>query len=233
MAWIGEHTRADGGTSSTVRWRLGGTRDGRRQSETFGAGTTAQNAARADGFKRMVVAAGEFWPDSWVKGAGFVQEAPAAGATVSAPRTVREVGLEYVDQIVDCSPGQRKRYRAQVRLLPTIEVRGKTGTYRPFDAPVDKVGEDDVKAWLIGWDRSMKTKANYHGLLFGVFTYAIEKGEATDHPLRRTAPKRSKIKQSQGGPPVPHREGVRDHRAGGQGRGRPAHGGRRDRAAVR
>jgi hypothetical protein len=44
----------------------------------------------------------------------------------------------------------------------------------------------------------MKTKANYHGLLFGVFSYAIEKGEATDHPLRRTAPKRSKIRQSQG-----------------------------------
>ena len=56
-----------------------------------------------------------------------------------------------------------------------------------------------TQAWLIGWGRSMKTKANYRGLLFGVFSYAIEKGEATNHPLRRTAPKRNKIRKSQGG----------------------------------
>ena len=198
MAWTDARTRSDGGTSYTVRWRLGGTRNGVRQSETFAAGSAAQNAARADGFKLMVIAAGEFWPDGWVKGAGFVRPNPAAGTSVSPPRAVSEVGLEYVDQIVDCSPGQRKRYRDQLRLLKTVEVRGRTGTYRPFDAPIDKVSEDDVKAWLIGWDRSLKTKANYHGLLFGVFSYAIEKGEATDHPLRRTALKRSKVRQSQG-----------------------------------
>jgi hypothetical protein len=59
------------------------------------------------------------------------------------------------------------------------------------------VNEDDVKAWLIGWPRSLKTKANYHGLLLGVFTYALERGEVGKHPLTRTAPKRSKIRQSQ------------------------------------
>ena len=44
----------------------------------------------------------------------------------------------------------------------------------------------------------MKTKASYHGLLFGVFTYTLERGEVGKHPLTRTAPKRSKIRQSQG-----------------------------------
>ncbi len=49
-----------------------------------------------------------------------------------------------------------------------------------------------MKAWLIGWDRSLKTKANYHGLLFGVFSYAVEQGWLTANPCARTAPKRSR-----------------------------------------
>jgi integrase len=198
MAWIDERLRADGGTSYTVRWRLGGTREGMRQSETFGAGTDAANASRADSFKTMVIASGEFWPEGWIKGAGFVRERPAVVAAVRSARRLDEVGLEYVNQIVDCSPGQRRRYRAQIRLVTAVEIRGRNGPYRPFDAPIADITEDDVKAWLINWDRSLKTKANYHGLLFGVFTYALERGEVSEHPLRRTAPKRSKIKQSQG-----------------------------------
>jgi len=42
-----------------VVWRLGGTRDGAYQAETFSAGTDARNLARADGFKKMVDAAGD------------------------------------------------------------------------------------------------------------------------------------------------------------------------------
>ena len=57
--------------------------------------------------------------------------------------------------------------------------------------------EADIKAWLIGWDRSLKTKANYHGLLFGVFNHALELGFITVNPCQRTAPKRSRIRQSQ------------------------------------
>jgi hypothetical protein len=39
--------------------RLGGSRTGARQTETFGAGSDAQNRARAEGFLTMVTAAGE------------------------------------------------------------------------------------------------------------------------------------------------------------------------------
>ena len=74
---------------------------------------------------------------------------------------------------------------------------GAGGTYRPFDRTVARVEEADVKAWLIGWDRSLKTKANYHGLLFGVFGYAVEQGYLAANPCARTAPKRSRIRQSQ------------------------------------
>jgi integrase len=197
MAWIDAKKRADGGTSYNVRWRLGGTREGRRQTETFGAGTDAQNAARAEGFRQMVTAAGEHWPQDWVKGEGFVRDKPVEGPAEPS-RSLEEVGLEYVAQIVDCSPGQRARYRGQLRTLKLIEVPGPHGRYRPFDAPINSITEADIKIWLINWDRSLKTKANYHGLLSGVFSYALEQGQASVHPLLRTAPKRSKIKQGQG-----------------------------------
>jgi hypothetical protein len=55
-----------------------------------------------------------------------------------------------------------------LRTLRAVQVQGRGGLYRPFDTRIDQVSEDDVKAWLIGWPRSLKTKANYHGLLFGV-----------------------------------------------------------------
>jgi hypothetical protein len=42
-----------------VKCRLGGARDGPRQSETLGAGSDEQNRARAEGFQRIVAAAGE------------------------------------------------------------------------------------------------------------------------------------------------------------------------------
>ena len=196
MAWIEQKRRADGGTSAVVRWRLGRSRSGGMQTETFGLGSDEQNLARAEGFKKMVEAAGQEWPDGWVKGEGFVR--PRADADpMKPPPTVAEIGEEYVRQVVDLSPGQRKRYLAQVRLISSVEVSGRAGPYRPFDRSVAMVKEGDVKAWLIGWDRSLKTKANYHGLLFGVFSYAVEQGWLTVNPCARTAPKRSRIKQSQ------------------------------------
>jgi integrase len=67
----------------------------------------------------------------------------------------------------------------------------------PFAQNVTRVHEADIKAWLIGWDRSLKTKANYHGLLFGAFNHALELGFITVNPCQRTASKRSRIRQTQ------------------------------------
>jgi hypothetical protein len=55
MAWIEQRRRADGGVTARVFWRPSGCRDAPRDWETFSAGSDAQNLARADGFKRMVV----------------------------------------------------------------------------------------------------------------------------------------------------------------------------------
>jgi integrase len=191
MAWIRQRKRTDGGTSVRVEWRLGGGRGGALQVETFAAGTDAQNLARAEGFKTMVEAAGGQWPEGWVKGLGFVR--PGSGEPSSPPPAFLPVAEEYIRQIVDISPGQRRRYLLQAGVLARIEVRGE----RVFDKPVNLITERDIKAWLIDWDRAMKTKANYHGLLYGVFGYAVEQGHIATNPCARTAPKRSRVRQAQ------------------------------------
>jgi hypothetical protein len=45
-------------------------------------------------------------------------------------------------------------------VLARTEVRGAL----PFARAITAVKEHDIKAWLIEWDRALKTKANYHGL---------------------------------------------------------------------
>jgi hypothetical protein len=180
MAWIEKRTRGDGGVSARVIWRLGGTREGAYQAETFSVGSDAQNLARADGFKKMVDAAGQRWPDGWIKGEGFVRPAWETDPLKPPPPFV-ELGEEYVRQIVDLSPGQRKRYLGHLQVLAGTSVRGSL----PFTKPVTAITESVLKEWLIDWDRSLKTKANYHGLIHGVLAYAVKR--ATWPPTRQSA----------------------------------------------
>jgi hypothetical protein len=170
MAWIEKKQRRDGTVSARVVWRLGGTREGAYQSETFGAGSDAQNLARADGFKKMVAAAGQRWPDGWVRGEGFVWPRGEADP-LKAPPPFVDIGEEYVRQIVDLSPGQRKRYLGHLKVLAETQVQGSL----VFTKPVTAVTEADLKDWLICWERSLKTKANCHGLIHGVFAFAVKR----------------------------------------------------------
>jgi hypothetical protein len=45
-----------------------------------------------------------------------------------------------------------------------------------FAGPVSAIDEAQLKAWLIDCGGSLKTKANYHGLIHGVFGYAVRRG---------------------------------------------------------
>jgi hypothetical protein len=90
MAWIEQRRRADGGVTARVFWRPSGCRYAPRDWETFSAGSDAQNLARADGFKRMVEAAGQRWPDGWVKGEGFVRPPDVADPMTPPPRLRRD-----------------------------------------------------------------------------------------------------------------------------------------------
>ncbi|HKH56435.1 MAG TPA: response regulator transcription factor [Propionibacteriaceae bacterium] len=124
MAWIEQRRRAEGGPTVRMFWRPGGCRNTTRVWETFSAGSDAQNLARADGFKRMVEAAGQRWPDGWVEREGFVRP-PDVADPMTPPPSFDEIGEEYVRQIVDLSPGQRKRYLGQLQVLartPVLDV---------------------------------------------------------------------------------------------------------------
>jgi integrase len=194
MASIKARKRTDGGTSYLVRWREGGTRVGKEQSETFASGADKENLIAAERFRKRVELADQHWPKNWVAGVGEVEPDRVRG-----DQKLVDVGLEYVAQIVDCSPGQRRRYRGQLRILENVElVRHDGALIRPFAGYIADVTEDDIKLWLIQFDRALKTKSNYHGFLHGVFTYAIEKHLTAVHPLARTGVSRSKIKASQG-----------------------------------
>src|SRR3546814_12762958 len=61
--------------------------------------------------------------DGWVKGEGFVRPASEADPLTEPPRFV-DIGEEYVRQIVDLSPGQRKRYLGHLRVLEVTRIRG-------------------------------------------------------------------------------------------------------------
>ena len=130
---------------------------------------------------------------------------------MTPPPSFDKIGEEYVRQIVDLSPGQRKRYLGQLQVLARTPVRGSL----MFAGPVTAIGEAQLKTWLIEWDRSLKTKANYHGLIYGVFAYAVKRGYLAANPAIGTAPKQSRVKQSR--PKlVPDRTGVGDRRTAGQ-----------------
>ena len=166
-----------------------GTQFGR--GETFSVGSAAQNLARADGFKRMVEAGGQRWPDGWVKGEGFVRPPDVADPLTRPPR-FDEIGEEYVRQIVDLSPGQRKRYLGRCRCWRAR----RCGVRSCSRARSPQSVRHQLRTWLIEWDRSLKTKANYHGLIHGVFAYAVKRGWLAANPAIGTAPKQSRVKQS-------------------------------------
>jgi integrase len=67
-----------------------------------------------------------------------------------------------------------------------------------LEAPCFKTIEDtteaDVKRWLIHWPRAIKTKANYHGLLYGASQHAVEAGLIPINPCAKTAPTRNAIR---------------------------------------
>lgn len=144
MAWIEQRRRGDG--ASRRGWSGGWVAPVTVPSRwrRSASATDAQNLARADGFKKMVDAAGQHWPEVWVKGEGFVRP-KGEGNPLMAPPRFDVIGEEYVRQIVDLSPGQLKRYLGQLRVLAGIRVRGSL----VFAKPVTAITEGDLKAWSV------------------------------------------------------------------------------------
>jgi len=193
MASLEQRPRGDGGMTARVVWR----QDGQRTAEKFAVGRNPVLAARR--FKTLVEQAGNRWPEGWVPGRGFVSAETSKAADIE-PTPLLAFGLRYVEQLV-LRPGQRSRYRSQLKALAALEFPSPSvpgTTYLPFGRNVDDVTPEDVRLWLSRWERGLKTKANYHGLLFGVFAWAIEEHDLIAvNPCAKTAPSRPTIKAEQ------------------------------------
>ena len=175
-----------------------------------------QNLARADDFKRMVDLAGQRWPDGWVKGEGFLRPASEPDP-LRRPPTFVELGEEYVRQIVDLSPGQRKRYLGQLKVLAEAEIRGahcspadhRDGRRGP-EGVADRLGprvEDQVELPRPGPRRlRLRRQAGLDG-------GQPSRGDGAEAVEGQAVPSRAA---------VPHREGARGRRTPRRQARRPA-----------
>ena len=171
MAAIVARKRKDGTTGYKVQWRLGGTRDGAWQSETF---EIRRAAAK---FQSQVESNGHLWPDGWVKGRGFVD---ASALKPAEEHPLLEFASAYVRRLTSVGPYTQTRYLQQVQSLAAwfATIKGQPPT-------LENVTTDDDQEWINARRRagaSPKTIANYHGLLAAIFKSAVRKGIIARNP---------------------------------------------------
>lgn len=162
MAQISSRERADGSTAYRVRWRLGGTRLGEWQSETF------SNETRAEAFLLDVEEAGHQWPKGWVKGRGYVA---AAERPTTLTRDVAGAYFEWQRRRValnKLTAYTLERYEANWRL----HLDGQVG-----DLPFEDLSDEHIELWVDEVSSEFKPKSvrNWHGLLFAVAKYGSQK----------------------------------------------------------
>jgi len=171
MAAIVARKRKDGTTGFKVQWRLGGSRDGGWQSETF------ENRRSAAKFQAQVESNGHRWPEGWAKGRGFRGEPEPEVVEVHA---LSDFGTAYVRRLTSVGPDTQTRYLTQVATLV-----GWVRTVRAAEPTLEGFTADDDRDWINARRRagaSPKTIANYHGLLSAIFKSAVAKGLVASNP---------------------------------------------------
>ena len=172
MASLVSRPRQDGSVAFKVQWRLGGSRHGSWQSETF------DDRREALRFQALVEAHRHLWPTGWVKGWGF--QARPSLPSESTGTLLETFGIAYVRRLTSAGPDTQTRYLAQVtRLCGWIaDASGRVPTVETF------TGDDD-RDWINARRRagaSAKTISNYHGLLAAIFKDAVGKDLITRNP---------------------------------------------------
>jgi len=109
MAGIVTRRHQDGGVTHKVQWRQGGRRGAPWQSETF------EERRMALKFQAMVDAAGQRWPEGWIKGVGLAVVADEPTEVVTHPLAV--FGTDYVRRLTSAGPDTQSRYVQQVATL--------------------------------------------------------------------------------------------------------------------
>ncbi|MEU7004435.1 hypothetical protein [Nonomuraea sp. NPDC046570] len=106
MARIETRVRKDGRTKTyRVQWRLGGSRDGEWQSETF------DQKALAVTFKLAVEACGHHWPERWIRGYGWAPLTPEPITEAQA----EPILFDYVSSLSGIEERTRHDYQRDLR----------------------------------------------------------------------------------------------------------------------
>lgn len=172
MASIVRRPREDG-MHYQVRWRLGGSREGVWQSETF------VDRRAATKFKADVEAFDHAWPDGWVKGYGYRPAGAGADAS-SGVHPLRAYGLAYIRRLTSVGPSTQSDYLHQLTSLADW-----LRTIKQVEPTVENVTYDDDRDWIVMRRRagaSPKTIANYHGLLYAIMRQAVRDGLRPNNP---------------------------------------------------
>lgn len=113
MAFIESRRTKGGARRYRVWWRLGGSRYGEPQSETF------FDKGSALTFKLAVETAGHDWPDNYIKGGGWVREQPQEPAQ---PVPFGEYALDFVHGLSGVAARTRHDYERDLtrHLLPVF-----------------------------------------------------------------------------------------------------------------
>ncbi len=149
MASIRERPRKDGTTTWAVLWR--DTDTGKQTSRTL---HTHQDAKELADFLNA-------------NGNSFALAAKAASRMRSTAPTVDAVIERHITGLTGISSGTRKKYRRNSEL----HIRPVLGGF-----PVDKLGREDVAAWLNGMEIADKTKRNVHSVLSAALSEAVDAG---------------------------------------------------------
>ncbi|MEU2855516.1 hypothetical protein [Streptomyces syringium] len=136
MASIVERPKSDGSLTFQVRWRDGGSRGSKIETENFPDIDSAQQ------FKKLVDAHDQHWPHGWVRGQGFVEE-PA----VPGDQPFVDWALRFVRRLTGIDERTRDDYEREIRLhLSLIAHTTHSGLIIP--PTVCNVTADDVTDWV-------------------------------------------------------------------------------------
>lgn len=169
MASIVARKRKDGTTGFKVQWRLGGNRGAPWQSETF------DDRRPAAKFQAQVEANGHRWPEGWVKGVGFADQARFADEI-----PLLEFGTAHIRRLTKAGPHTQTTYLKQLN-----RIVGQLAEIKRVGPTVQNVTSDDDQDWIVlrrKGGASPKTIANEHGLLSAIFKGAVKKGLITRNP---------------------------------------------------
>src|SRR5947209_13307079 len=127
MASIVNRRRKDGTIGFKVQWRLGGSRGGPWQSETF------DDRRAAAKFQAQVEANGHRWPDGWVKGVGF-----APPVSVTDEVSLVEFGTAHIRRLTKAGPHTQTTYLKQLN-----RIGGQLAELKRVTPTVQNVTSDD------------------------------------------------------------------------------------------